>query len=79
MILLYYRFGFKEATYQPFWSTPVDFQNILISNLMLQDHFPDTLVNALTKILPDDIEEIIPPDSPDSGSAVIEHTSGEWN
>ena len=72
----YFRFGSKDATYQAYWSTPVDFQNILISNLMLQDHFPDALMRALQKILPDDIVEIENTSNDENGSTSINISPG---
>lgn len=57
---IYPRFRKKKAAYQAYWSSAEDFQNILISNLMLRDHFPDTLIEALTSVLPDDIVEVVP-------------------
>ncbi|XP_066916828.1 diacylglycerol lipase-alpha-like [Clytia hemisphaerica] len=51
--------GSKKGEYKAFWSTPEDFQNILISNLMLRDHYPDALINALGSLLSLDEEEYV--------------------
>lgn len=51
------RFGKKKAVYKGYWSTPEDFQSILVSNLMLYDHYPDALIGALSSILHEDVEE----------------------
>ena len=66
------RFGRKKAAYQAYWSQPDDFQNILISNLMLRDHFPDAMIEALQSILPDDCEHLVTVvNEDDNGSASI--------
>ena len=52
------RWGAKKGEFKAYWSTPEDFQNILISNLMLRDHYPDALIGALGSLLPHDGEEV---------------------
>ncbi|XP_065669793.1 diacylglycerol lipase-alpha isoform X2 [Hydra vulgaris] len=47
---VYGRFSRKFSIYEAYWSVPEDFQSILISRLMLQDHFPDALIDALNSI-----------------------------
>jgi len=54
-----YRWGRKRGEFKGYWSTPEDFQSILISNLMIGDHYPDALINALGSILPHDDEEYV--------------------
>lgn len=53
-----HRWGAKKGEFKAYWSTPEDFQNILISNLMLGDHYPDALIGALGSLLPHEGEEI---------------------
>lgn len=46
-------FGKKEAVYEAVWADVEDFQCILISKLMWQDHVPDTVKKALHSCCPD--------------------------
>ena len=49
--------GKKKAIYKGYWTVPEDFQSILISNLMLHDHFPDALIRALSSLINDENNE----------------------
>ncbi|RWS12438.1 sn1-specific diacylglycerol lipase alpha-like isoform X5 [Dinothrombium tinctorium] len=40
-----------EPVYQALWANNTDFDQILISPVMIQDHMPDKLLNALEKLL----------------------------
>ncbi|XP_046422858.1 diacylglycerol lipase-alpha isoform X5 [Neodiprion lecontei] len=39
----------REPVYQALWAGPCDFDEVLISPVMIQDHMPDTMLNALNK------------------------------
>lgn len=36
--------------YQAIWAKTTDFDEVLISPVMLQDHMPDTVLSALEKV-----------------------------
>ncbi|XP_048514816.1 diacylglycerol lipase-alpha isoform X4 [Athalia rosae] len=40
----------REPVYQALWASPSDFDEVLISPVMIQDHMPDTMLNALNKV-----------------------------
>lgn len=39
-----------EPVYQAIWANTTDFDEVLISPVMLQDHMPDTVLSALEKV-----------------------------
>ncbi|XP_046422855.1 diacylglycerol lipase-alpha isoform X2 [Neodiprion lecontei] len=41
----------REPVYQALWAGPCDFDEVLISPVMIQDHMPDTMLNALNKVI----------------------------
>jgi sn1-specific diacylglycerol lipase len=40
----------NEPVYQAIWANTTDFDEVLISPVMLQDHMPDTVLSALEKV-----------------------------
>ncbi|KAH1011144.1 hypothetical protein HUJ04_000571 [Dendroctonus ponderosae] len=40
----------KEPVYQALWAANTDFDEVLISPVMIQDHMPDTVLEALNKV-----------------------------
>lgn len=40
----------NEPVYQAIWANTTDFDEVLISPVMLQDHMPDTILSALEKV-----------------------------
>lgn len=42
--------GKNEPVYQAIWAEPCDFDEVLISPVMIQDHMPDTMLKALNKV-----------------------------
>lgn len=40
----------KEPVYQALWASNIDFDEVLISPVMIQDHMPDTVMEALNKV-----------------------------
>ncbi|XP_011164880.1 diacylglycerol lipase-alpha isoform X4 [Solenopsis invicta] len=40
-----------EPVYQALWAGPCDFDEVLISPVMIQDHMPDNMLRALNKVL----------------------------
>lgn len=40
----------KEPVYQALWAQNTDFDEVLISPVMIQDHMPDTVLDALNKV-----------------------------
>lgn len=40
----------REPVYQAIWVDNVDFDEVLISPAMIQDHMPDTVLAALNKV-----------------------------
>jgi hypothetical protein len=54
---IYPKCGRKRGIYAAYWSVPEDFQSILISNLMLQDHFPDKLSDVIDEIIANNKKE----------------------
>ncbi|KAG5893315.1 hypothetical protein JTB14_000274 [Gonioctena quinquepunctata] len=42
----------KEPVYQALWAGNLDFDEVLISPSMVQDHMPDKVLEALTKVCP---------------------------
>ncbi|XP_023245102.1 sn1-specific diacylglycerol lipase alpha [Copidosoma floridanum] len=40
-----------EPVYQALWADPGDFDEVLISPVMIQDHMPDNMLKALNKVL----------------------------
>ncbi|XP_034235301.1 sn1-specific diacylglycerol lipase alpha isoform X2 [Thrips palmi] len=43
--------GKREPVYQALWANNTDFDEVLISPVMIQDHMPDTVLNALKKVI----------------------------
>ncbi|XP_018058259.1 PREDICTED: sn1-specific diacylglycerol lipase alpha isoform X5 [Atta colombica] len=41
----------REPVYQALWAGPCDFDEVLISPVMIQDHMPDNMLRALNKVL----------------------------
>lgn len=41
-----------EPVYQAIWVENTDFDEVLISPAMIQDHMPDTVLDALNKVSP---------------------------
>lgn len=39
-----------DPIYQAIWADTVDFDEVLISPVMVQDHMPDTVLRALNKV-----------------------------
>lgn len=39
-----------EPVYQAIWAKTTDFDEVLISPVMLQDHMPETVLSALEKV-----------------------------
>lgn len=44
----------REPVYQALWAGPCDFDEVLISPVMIQDHMPDNMLRALNKVSPSD-------------------------
>lgn len=42
----------REPVFQALWADPRDFDEVLISPVMIQDHMPDKMLNALKKVSP---------------------------
>lgn len=40
----------REPVYQALWAGPCDFDEVLISPVMIQDHMPDHMLRALNKV-----------------------------
>ncbi|KAK0092375.1 hypothetical protein PV326_001578 [Microctonus aethiopoides] len=40
----------REPVYQALWAEPGDFDEVLISPVMIQDHMPDSMLKALNKV-----------------------------
>lgn len=40
----------KEPVYQAIWAQNTDFDEVIISPAMLEDHMPDTVLEALKKV-----------------------------
>ncbi|KMQ98235.1 sn1-specific diacylglycerol lipase alpha isoform x1 [Lasius niger] len=45
----------REPVYQALWADPCDFDEVLISPVMIQDHMPDNMLHALNKVSQDAI------------------------
>lgn len=41
----------REPVYQAIWADTTDFDEVLISPVMLQDHMPDKVLAALKKVI----------------------------
>ncbi|XP_046832367.1 diacylglycerol lipase-alpha isoform X1 [Vespa crabro] len=41
----------REPVYQALWAGPCDFDEVLISPVMIQDHMPDSMLKALNKVV----------------------------
>ncbi|XP_076640585.1 inactivation no afterpotential E isoform X2 [Colletes latitarsis] len=41
----------REPVYQALWAGPCDFDEVLISPVMIQDHMPDNMLKALNKVV----------------------------
>lgn len=41
----------REPVYQAIWADSTDFDEVLISPVMLQDHMPDKVLAALKKVI----------------------------
>ncbi|XP_023315106.1 sn1-specific diacylglycerol lipase alpha isoform X2 [Trichogramma pretiosum] len=41
----------REPVYQALWARPADFDEVLISPVMIQDHMPDNMLKALNKVI----------------------------
>lgn len=44
-----------EPVYQALWAGPCDFDEVLISPVMIQDHMPDNMLKALNKVSQTDL------------------------
>ena len=44
------RLGKAEPVYQAVWADNLDFDQVLISKCMIQDHMPDNVLDALEKV-----------------------------
>ena len=42
--------GSNEPVYQAVWADNIDFDEVLISPSMVQDHMPDKVIEALEKV-----------------------------
>ena len=42
--------GSEEPTYEAIWADKKDFNEVLISPTMINDHFPDNVLDALQKV-----------------------------
>jgi len=42
--------GAEEATYEAVWADKDDFNEVLISPTMINDHWPDNVLDALEKV-----------------------------
>lgn len=40
----------KEPVYQALWAQNTDYDEVLISPVMIQDHMPDRVLEALSKV-----------------------------
>ncbi|XP_034942676.1 sn1-specific diacylglycerol lipase alpha isoform X1 [Chelonus insularis] len=47
----------REPVYQALWAGPEDFDEVLISPVMIQDHMPDNMLKALNKVSSQPIEK----------------------
>ncbi|CAH0548856.1 unnamed protein product [Brassicogethes aeneus] len=50
----------NEPVYQALWAANTDFDEVLISPVMIQDHMPDRVLDALNKVRPRHYPETIP-------------------
>ena len=50
LIFKYYRGKKPEPTYKAIWAENTSFDEVLISNKMVQDHMPDTVLEVLRKV-----------------------------
>ena len=41
----------RDPVYQAIWADNIDFDEVLISPVMLQDHMPDKVLSALKKVI----------------------------
>ncbi|XP_018331978.1 sn1-specific diacylglycerol lipase alpha isoform X2 [Agrilus planipennis] len=57
-------FSSKEPVYQALWAENTDFDEVLISPVIIQDHMPDKVVEALSKVELNPRKQRPPPDSP---------------
>lgn len=48
-----------EPVYQAVWANNTDFDEVLISPVMIQDHMPDNVLNALNKVTPEYISNVL--------------------
>lgn len=48
----------REPVYQALWAAPEDFDEVLISPVMIQDHMPDNMLKALNKVSSQLVEKI---------------------
>ena len=42
--------GSEEPTYEAIWADKCDFNEVLISPTMINDHWPDNVLDALQKV-----------------------------
>lgn len=49
----------REPVYQAIWADSTDFDEVLISPVMLQDHMPDKVLAALKKVIAEADDERI--------------------
>ncbi|XP_013101270.1 diacylglycerol lipase-alpha isoform X4 [Stomoxys calcitrans] len=47
----------REPVYQAIWAESTDFDEVLISPVMLQDHMPDKILAALKKVITDAVDD----------------------
>jgi sn1-specific diacylglycerol lipase len=48
-----------EPVYQAVWANNTDFDEVLISPVMIQDHMPDNVLNALNKVTAEHISSVL--------------------
>jgi endonuclease III-like uncharacterized protein len=48
-----------EPVYQAVWANNTDFDEVLISPVMIQDHMPDNVLSALNKVTPEHISSVL--------------------
>jgi hypothetical protein len=58
----------NEPVYQALWVDNMDFDEVLISPVMIQDHMPDKVLEALEKVL---VQEICRTSKFKSGKHII--------
>jgi len=61
----------REPVYQAIWADSTDFDEVLISPVMLQDHMPDKILAALKKVIGEFDDE--------RGSSVHSYSTASWS